>query len=443
MLECPQLAAINVAGNLGQGCKRTSSQPDSTIATKNGELSASTSRSEIGPGLWGRGPGNGSNGTLNDSASAVGTFLLEDWRAVQRMTLRIGWPTELRGLGAAFLTVDQSPTLFILDDGRHLSKRLFRCRNLETTMASGSRMPGRRHSAASISVYFVVLDPGEGVATAPVRDSALVGLLSAVRLVLTRTSACDVHAVLASARSRQISGSSGRGVGHAVLGVPPPGGMVLLLGAADVSQWNGASRALEASRSSVDQRRAVNVLAGGRMSATGLGCAGESLPSLGPRAECFSHPSRIMAGDGLASFQREEQHTWQLFTFLQYILWISLLIRVFLDNFFTLRSCFADQRTQKPHAGKQRALRGGPPALRWQASKRWLDRPLPRPMGGCPNGAEEQGTQGVVWIGGRDWLQTQCALAYGPWTLRGRATIGRRRQERMKTWFLSGRTKLG
>ena len=61
----------------------------------------------------------------------------------------------------------------------------------------------------------------------------------------------------------------------------------------------------------------------------------------------------------------------------------------------------------------------GPPAPRGQASKRWLDRPMPRPRGGCPNGAEEQGKQEVVWSGGRDWLQTQCALAYGPWTTEG------------------------
>jgi len=211
MLECTQLAVIDVAGNLGQGSQWISSQQNPTVATKFGALSSSTSRSKIRPGLRERGSGHGSNRTVYDSASAVGKFFLEDWGAVQRMRLQNGWLTEVRGLGATFLMVEQSPTLFILDDGRYLSKWLFRSRGLETALASGSLMPGR-HSAASISVYFVELDPGEGVATAPVRDSALVGLLPAVRLVLTRTSACDAYAVLAYARSRQMPGSSGGGL---------------------------------------------------------------------------------------------------------------------------------------------------------------------------------------------------------------------------------------
>jgi len=154
---------------------------------------------------------------------------------------------------------------------------------------------------------------------------------------------------MATAKPRLIAGCSEWGLGHAVLelGVPSPICIVGWLRATSVSQWNRAPEAMGASRSSADQRQAVDVLARRRTSAAKLGCAEELLPSLGPRAECFSHPSRIMAGDGPASFRSEEQHTWQLFTVLQYILWISLLIRVFLDNFFALTSCFADQRTQK------------------------------------------------------------------------------------------------
>ena len=119
MFECPQLAATDDAGILGRGCEWTSPPPDATNATKSGGLSALTSRSDVGPSLWGQRPENRSNGTLYIIASAVGRILFEDGRAVQHMTLQVDWPTEVLSFKAAFLTMAQCPTFFPLDDVRH------------------------------------------------------------------------------------------------------------------------------------------------------------------------------------------------------------------------------------------------------------------------------------------------------------------------------------
>ena len=79
------------------------------------------------------------------------------------------------------------------------------------TARSSESQISSRHSAASIPVYFVELDPGVSVETAPVHNSALMDFLAAVILVLTRTSAYNAQTGLASAKPRLITGSSERG----------------------------------------------------------------------------------------------------------------------------------------------------------------------------------------------------------------------------------------